>query len=498
MPPAPHTHENKAGLSHWAQRVLAECDKASLEFAADPVHDLRVAIRRCRSMADGFLSVDPDPAWKEMKKLGKGLFSSLGDLRDVQVMLEWVTRLSGPDDSVRQVVLETLGQKESQLKSAAQEALHNFDRKRWTALNARLARRASRVPVEGLVFQHLALERWTEAHELHRQALRNRTQVGYHQLRIGIKRFRYMCENFLPQRHAKWAKDLRELQDALGEVHDFDVLRATIKGHPGIKAEDRERWNKTIAEERQRRLDLYRQKMLGKNSLWQVWRAELPKGSSLQQAAMEKLRTWASFLDPDLNHSAHVTRLALELHDGLVKQGIVIAGAEYRRILEAAAILHEVGRSRRPEGHRKRAYSMIRRLKPPLGWSAEELQCVAVIARYHGGMLPQTSNSAFVGLTPKRRMALLPIAGILRLADAFDFARDQKIDRLSVERRDGMLIVYGRGLQEISPVAERLARARYLLETTCACPIMVRPQASKPAAASHVAGHAREVAAGSR
>ena len=395
------------------------------------------------------------------------------------------------------VLLETLGQKESQLKAAAQEALHNFDRKRWTALNARLARRASRVPVEGLVFQHLALERWMEAHHLHRQALRNRTQAGYHQLRIGIKRFRYTCENFLPQRHEKWAKDLRELQDALGEVHDFDVLKATIRAHRGIEAEDRERWNKRIAEERQQRLDLYRQKMLGKNSLWPVWRAELPSGSALQQAAMEKLRTWASFLDPDVNHSAHVTRLALQLYDGLTKAGIVAVGSECRRILEAAAILHEVGRSRRPEGHRKRAYSMIRRLKPPLGWSAEELQCVAVIARYHGGTLPQTSSSPFVGLPSKRRTALLPIAGILRLADAFDFSRDRKIDRVSVERRDGMLIVYGRGLQEISPVGERLARARYLLETTCGCPIAVRPQALKPATASHVSGQRREVAAGS-
>ena len=345
MPPAPRTHDNKAGLAYWAQRTLEECDKASHEFAADPVHDLRVAIRRCRSMADGFQSVDPDPAWKEMKKLGKALFSSLGDLRDVQVMLEWVARLSAPDDSVRLVLLETLGQKESQLKAAAQEALHNFDRKRWTALNARLAKRAARVPVEGLVFQHLALERWMDAHALHRQALRNRTHVGYHRLRIGIKRFRYTCENFLPQRHEKWAKDLRELQDALGEVHDFDVLKATIKAHPGIAAEDRERWNKRIAEERQPRLDLYRQKMLGRNSLWAVWRAELPSGFSLQQAAMEKLRTWASFLDPDVNHSAHVTRLALQLYDGLAKLGTVIADAEHRRILEAAAMLHEVGQS---------------------------------------------------------------------------------------------------------------------------------------------------------
>src|SRR6516162_580433 len=221
MVSAPIPSENKAGLAYWAQRVLEECDKASVEFAADPVHDLRVAIRRCRSMADGFLSIDPDPAWKQMKKLGKTVFSCLGDLRDVQVMTEWVTHLSGPVDPVGQALLATLSQKETELKAAAQETLRNFDRKRWSALNARLARRTGRVPVEDLVFQHLALERWMEAHNLHRQALRNRTQVGYHQLRIGIKRFRYMCENFLPQRHEKWAKDLRDLQDALGEVHDL-------------------------------------------------------------------------------------------------------------------------------------------------------------------------------------------------------------------------------------------------------------------------------------
>ncbi len=90
--------------------MLEECDKASQEFAPDPVHDLRVAIRRCRSMADGFLSVDSDPAWKEMKKLGKTVFSSLGELRDVQVMMEWVARLSEPEDPVRQLLLDTLGQ----------------------------------------------------------------------------------------------------------------------------------------------------------------------------------------------------------------------------------------------------------------------------------------------------------------------------------------------------------------------------------------------------
>ena len=295
MLPASHPQEKKAGLAHWADRVLEECDKASQGFAADPVHDLRVAIRRCRSMADGFLSVDPDPAWKQMKRLAKPLFSSLGDLRDTQVMAEWVTKLLQPADEARQSLLDSLTHKETALKAAAQHALGQFDRKHWASLNAHLAKRTGMIPLEGAVFQHLALERWEEAHELHRQAMRNRSQVGYHQLRIGIKRFRYTVENFLPERHEKWARDLRDLQDALGEVHDFDVLRSMIRAQPGILGDERGRWLQRIVEERQKRLDFYREKMLGRNSLWQAWRSELPSGTSLEHAALEKLKSWASF-----------------------------------------------------------------------------------------------------------------------------------------------------------------------------------------------------------
>src|SRR5919197_1471880 len=105
--PALHTRTQKdTGFSFWMQRVLEECDHASAEFAPDPVHDLRVALRRCRSMADGLMAVDPDPSWRAMKKSGKALFSSLGQLRDVQVTMEWVQRLGPNDDSESQALLD--------------------------------------------------------------------------------------------------------------------------------------------------------------------------------------------------------------------------------------------------------------------------------------------------------------------------------------------------------------------------------------------------------
>jgi hypothetical protein len=41
---------NATGLDFWMDRVVGECNRARLGFAAEPVHDLRVALRRCRSI----------------------------------------------------------------------------------------------------------------------------------------------------------------------------------------------------------------------------------------------------------------------------------------------------------------------------------------------------------------------------------------------------------------------------------------------------------------
>ena len=85
--------QKTTGLRYWMLRALEECDHVSADFSADPVHDLRVAFRRCRSLADGMMAIDPDPNWKAMKKAGKRLFQRLGALRDIQIMMEWIEKL---------------------------------------------------------------------------------------------------------------------------------------------------------------------------------------------------------------------------------------------------------------------------------------------------------------------------------------------------------------------------------------------------------------------
>src|SRR5271154_5243117 len=97
------TVKKTTGLRYWMLRVLEECDRVSTDFSADPVHDLRVSLRRCRSMADGLIAIDPDPDWKAMKKAGKRLFQRLGNLRDLQVMMEWIEKLHPPAPTTTRV-----------------------------------------------------------------------------------------------------------------------------------------------------------------------------------------------------------------------------------------------------------------------------------------------------------------------------------------------------------------------------------------------------------
>src|SRR5450631_4397267 len=115
--------KRKTGLSLWMERVLEECDHASVSFGPDPVHDLRVALRRCRSVADGIMAIDPDPAWKQLKKAGRDLFRSLGALRDVHVMQEWVHRLGASDDAATSALLQHLSAGELQFKQEASKAI---------------------------------------------------------------------------------------------------------------------------------------------------------------------------------------------------------------------------------------------------------------------------------------------------------------------------------------------------------------------------------------
>ncbi len=475
--PSEHAKEPRAALRYWMQRVLREARLTARDPSSDSVHDLRVALRRCRSLAAGLAGVDADSSWNAMRKASRKLFRRLGELRDLQVLQEWNTRLADESDAVRQSLAEVFSSREPELRDQVARALASFDRPQWLLWSRSLPERARRLTPDGLVAQHLALEQWEAARALHRRALRNRSPASWHALRIGLKRFRYTVENFLPARHAEWGEDLKRIQDLLGEVHDLDVLSTVLpEAGPVFDEAAATRWRAAIDRERIPRLDEYRVRMGGRKSLWNVWRAGLPEGERLGAAALAKLTLWASGLDPDTAHSRQVARLALELFDGLAAAGFngTLSMPRARVLIHAAALLHNTGSSETAKGHHKAAYRLIAALDPPLGWSNEELKRVAVIARYHCGAEPSDKHKPYAALAPDAQSMVRTLAGILRVADALDEAHNGAVRRIEVRSNPDYLLIRAAGWDESEENAATIGGRKHLLESALARPIIVR------------------------
>ena len=466
----------KSGLGHWMQQVMANLDQATTKFSPDTVHDLRTALRRCRSMADGFMMFDADPRWKKMRRAGKQIFQSLGELRDTHVLLDWIEKLAPAGDSTANGLQSSLQCKEASLKATAIAILRQFDRSQWNTWSSELPLRIAKLPADSPLFAHLALERWFEARDLHHRALRNRTNVSFHSLRIGIKHFRYTVENFLPGLYEFWGADLKEVQDALGDVHDLDVLWATASNLNAFPdAASRLGWHDRIVAARAQRLAAYRRLMVGRNSLWKTWRSALPKNQQVHHFGLLRLERWAGSLDPDVRHSRHVAHLCLQVLDGLSATIPTGEREKYRSILRTAALMHEVGRSKCKKGHHKESARMIRKLRVPLGWSADELERAALVTRYHRGALPNEAQKRFSRLSQRRRESVRLLGGILRLACACDAEHNLQIRNFDVSSSPVVLNIRAEGYAPDGPIAERLASARCLLEIACHQPVFIVP-----------------------
>jgi CHAD domain-containing protein len=273
------------GLEVWIERALERAAKVEQGWDADDVHGLRVALRRCRTMADALSEVTPDSAWRKIKKASRGVFHATSGLRDIHVQRAWIKELSPSGDPLRKQLLLALARKEKKARGSAEEALDGFDRKDWRKLLRKAGRKAHFFPPESVVFQRLALAQLNDAVELYRVALKKRNPAAWHRCRIGIKKFRYLVENFLPQRYEVWAADLKRMQDLLGDVHDLDVLRAALRGHssqldPALISQFRGR----IKAERKARLAGFTARTTGADSPFTVWRAGFQFGHSLVAA----------------------------------------------------------------------------------------------------------------------------------------------------------------------------------------------------------------------
>lgn len=474
--PLPGTTPEHRGLTHWMQRVPKELDILQSAPDKDAVHDLRVAIRRCRSVAAVMREVDPDPAWHEMRGSPKKLFHKLGELRDTQIMDEWVAEHGAENDKLRVALHNFFQEREPKLLQEALRLAGKFDEKNWQRLERKLRKRIRLVPTGSLAAQCLAVERLNEAKDLHAKALRADKPATWHGLRIGLKKFRYTVESLLPQQYEVWSTNLKQLQDILGEVHDLDVLRVIIKHKAtGEAAELLPEWERTIERQRSARLQEYRELAIGKDSVWNEWQQALPHGKRLQTAAIARLRATARAADAHPLRAAHISRLSVTLFDALGRAHTapVFDDADMRRVLHGAARLCGISLKGKPPIKAARRF-LLERPAPP-SWTHKEWELLAWTVRYHRGTEPKTTNSGFAALREDQQANVRALAGIVRLARGLRKCGIERCHGFRVEKTAAAVLLHVPGLVDSAQNAARLAAAKHLLDSYLGKPLILRP-----------------------
>jgi CHAD domain-containing protein len=471
------------GVAHYMERVLKELDSVRTAPDPDAIHDLRVAIRRCRSVAAVMEEVDPDPSWPELRRLGKKVFRQLGELRDVQVLADWVQQLSGLDEPVGQRLQAEFSAAEKTLRDAASKAAGKFDEKAWKKLEHIVGKRIRLVPLDGLAAECLAIERLEVARDLHSKALRSENPEAWHALRIGVKRFRYTVESLLPSKYEVWSNDLKQLQDLLGDTHDLDVLSDKIHGHlEGAPAASQETWEERIQSRRKERIEKYRQLTVGTTRLWQQWRDELSQERRLQAAGLARLRVTARAVGGNRPRAEQVSRLAIGLFSRLarVNAALELKDKQNRKVMRAAAKLNGIGVSLNRKKPRKAARKFLLKLAMPAGWNEEEWSLLADIVRYQRGAEPNDKQKRFAKMAENQRRTIFVLAGILRLARVLRKCGIEAVTGLSAENSVDAIILRIPGLEDTAETAARVAAGKHLLESTLARPLIVKPAPPAP------------------
>ncbi len=134
----------------------------------------------------------------------------------------------------------------------------------------------------------------------------------------------------------------------------------------------------------------------------------------------------------NLTHAKHVRRLAVRLFDAL--QADHGYGDEEREILEAAAWLHDVGYVISAQAHHRHSYYIIKNSNL-LGFTNNEIELIANVARYHRKSHPKPKHESLQRLPQDLHERMCWMAGILRIAEGLDRRRLQNVISLTVKKK---------------------------------------------------------------
>jgi len=147
-------------------------------------------------------------------------------------------------------------------------------------------------------------------------------------------------------------------------------------------------------------------------------------------------------------HAQQVVRLALAIFDQTrTMHGLTDREREW---LEFAALLHDIGSLISYERHHRHSYYLIRN-GDLRGFDPDEIEVVALVARYHRRGTPKRSHEEYSRLPSPLRKTVRTLASILRVAESLDRSHTQTIASLDFRDRgaDALLQIKTTGDAEL-------------------------------------------------
>ncbi|MBD3672982.1 MAG: exopolyphosphatase [Planctomycetaceae bacterium] len=177
----------------------------------------------------------------------------------------------------------------------------------------------------------------------------------------------------------------------------------------------------------------------------------------------------------DEAHADHVERLSRELFQAIREAH----GLDQRHevLLRVASLLHECGMFIGMSGyHKHTAYLIIH--SDLFGLSRRDLMLTAMIARYHRRASPKPSHQSYASLTNEERVLVRQLAAILRVADALDRSRSQRIRDIQCEIRQRQFVINVPRTANLAVEQLALKQKGPLFEEIFGMQVVVRPMPS--------------------
>jgi exopolyphosphatase/guanosine-5'-triphosphate,3'-diphosphate pyrophosphatase len=165
-------------------------------------------------------------------------------------------------------------------------------------------------------------------------------------------------------------------------------------------------------------------------------------------------------------HSHHIAQLAVQLFDAFAQTNNLTR--HQRTLLSAAAILHDIGYHIAHESHHKHSLYLIKHSELT-GFSEEERNLIANIARYHRGALPKERHPDFAALSVEDRNTVWQLGSMLRVAEALDRSHDGRVRELRISRNGDTAHIQLRGTDECEKEIWAVENRRDMLEQAFNC-----------------------------